>query len=131
MRNRCPDHKIIGYGILKGYRWMISTRGYANIVKSEPDEVHGIVYKISDRDEKRLDCCEGVRGGSYRKEIMIVGVGGQSGKCLVYVDPIMQEGKPNSEYIKRMNKGISDAKLDAQYIDKYIRKFIPAKQDNE
>lgn len=131
MRNRCPENREIGNGILKGYRWIISTRGYANIVKSKPDEVHGVVYEISKRDERKLDWYEGIRGGSYRKKIMMVEVNGQRQECLVYVDPIEEEGKPNLEYIERMNKGISDSKLPSEYIDQYIRKFIPAKPDNE
>ena len=27
MRDRCPDHQLIGSGVLKGYRWIISARG--------------------------------------------------------------------------------------------------------
>jgi gamma-glutamylcyclotransferase (GGCT)/AIG2-like uncharacterized protein YtfP len=60
MIKRCPDHRYIGNGIFQGYRWIISERGYAYIIKSESDEVHGVVYEISDTDEKRLDRYEGV-----------------------------------------------------------------------
>jgi gamma-glutamylcyclotransferase (GGCT)/AIG2-like uncharacterized protein YtfP len=52
MEELCPDHRVIGKGILKEYRWIISVRGYANIIKSELDEVHGVVYEISDSDEE-------------------------------------------------------------------------------
>jgi gamma-glutamylcyclotransferase (GGCT)/AIG2-like uncharacterized protein YtfP len=72
MKDRCPDHRVIGNGVLKGYRWIISTRGYANIVKSETDEVHGVIYEISESDERSLDCWEGVQSGAYRKEMMPV-----------------------------------------------------------
>ncbi len=126
MKERCPNHKIVGNGILKGYRWIISERGYANIVKSSQDEVQGAVYEISDSDESTLDIKEGVRNGAYRKEMMTVEVDGQSLKCLVYVDPIEHEGKPKQEYIERINKGILDSKLSSEYINRYIRKFIPA-----
>ncbi|HHT9106064.1 MAG TPA: gamma-glutamylcyclotransferase family protein [Candidatus Wujingus californicus] len=68
LKERCPEHHVISKGILKGYRWIISTRGYVNIVKSKTDEVHGVIYKISESDERSLDCCEGVQGGAYRKE---------------------------------------------------------------
>jgi gamma-glutamylcyclotransferase len=39
MNKRCPDHQFFGNGILKGFCWIISTRGYANIIKSDADEV--------------------------------------------------------------------------------------------
>ncbi|MDI6764062.1 MAG: gamma-glutamylcyclotransferase [Thermodesulfobacteriota bacterium] len=126
MRERCPNHKIVGNGILKGYRWIISKRGYANIVKSSQDEVQGIVYEISDSDESTLDIKEGVQNGAYRKETITVEVDGQSLKCLVYVDPVEHEGEPKQEYIDRINKGILDSKLSSEYINRYIRKFIPA-----
>lgn len=125
MQHRCPDHRLIDKGVLNGYRWVISTRGYANIIKSKPDEVHGIIYEISESDERRMDRYEGVQSNTYRKEMMIV-VGAQNRECLVYVDPIEEEGKPKQEYIKRIKKGLSDSNLPAKYIDRYVRKFIPA-----
>ena len=74
MLKRCPDAKVFSKGILKGYRWIISARGYANVVKSVNDPVYGIIYEISELDERKLDRCEGVAGGSYRKEYMPISV---------------------------------------------------------
>ena len=125
MKDRCPDNCVIGNGILNGYRWIISARAYANIVESEPDEVHGVVYEISTADEHTLDIKEGVQSGAYRKKMMIVEVDGQTRECLVYVDPIKKEGKPEQEYVERINNGLLDSKLSSEYIEKYIRKFIP------
>lgn len=129
MRGRCPEHRIIGRGSAKGYRWIISTRGYANIVKSGGDEVHGVIYEISESDEGSLDRCEGVDCGAYRKETILVESEGQRWECLVYVDPVEQEGQPKEEYIERLNKGISDASLPSNYIDFSVRKFIPGSRE--
>ncbi|MCG6538286.1 MAG: gamma-glutamylcyclotransferase [Syntrophales bacterium LBB04] len=126
MENRCPGHKVKGTGILEDYRWIISKRGYANIVKSISDEVRGVVYELTEADERSLDNCEGVNIGSYRKEMIAVKIDGQVHECLVYVDPVEEEGKPKHEYIDRINKGIVEAKLAVNYVDKYVRKFIPA-----
>ena len=57
---------------------------------------------------------------------VLVEVDGQSRECLVYVDPVEKEGRPKQEYIDRINKGISDSKLPSEYINRYLRKFIPA-----
>jgi gamma-glutamylcyclotransferase (GGCT)/AIG2-like uncharacterized protein YtfP len=124
MQRRCPDHRIIGHGSVRGYRWIISTRGYANIVKSNGDEVHGVIYEISESDERSLDRCEGVDCGAYRKEMIRVESEGQCRECIVYVDPVEQEGRPNREYVERVEKGISDSNLPPQYVDGYVRKFI-------
>lgn len=126
MQDRCPEHRLIGNGILKGYRWIITTRGYANVVKSTSDEVHGVVYEISESDEISLDRFEGVQTGNYRKEILKIEIAGESKECLVYVDPFEKEGKPKKEYIGRVNKGILDSRLPSKYVNRYIRKFIPS-----
>ena len=125
MRKRCPDHRVFSHGVLKGYRWIINKRGFANVVKSIQDKVHGIIYEISESDEKTLDKCEGVGIGKYYKETILVEAAGQEVKCLVYIDPIEDEGKPKPEYIDRINKGIIDAELPEEYVIRNIREFIP------
>ena len=125
MQDRCPDHRFIGGGVLNGYQWIISSRGYANVVRSTPDVVYGIVYEISDSDERQLDAYEGVSSGSYRRELLSVEVNGSLINCLVYVDPIENEGLPKEEYIRRINMGIEDAELPSDYVRNSIRRFVP------
>lgn len=125
IQERCPDHRRVGPGILKGYRWIISSRGYANIVQSSSDVVHGFVYVISDSDELRLDAKEGVGFGCYRKEWLSVEVDGLPATCLVYIDPIEDEGLPGAKYIKAINIGIEDAELPPEYVRDSIRRFVP------
>ena len=125
MRDRCPACEEIGYGVLRGYRWIISQRGYANIVLSACDEVHGKVYRLTESDERSLDQYEGVTEGSYRKEVVQVILDGHSALCLVYVDPVEEEGVAWPEYVVRINRGISDAALASGYVARYMTKFIP------
>ena len=125
MEDRCPDHRPIGTGALRGYRWIISARGYANIVNSPSSVVFGVVYEISDSDEQCLAQYEGVESGSYRKELLSVEVGDSSPTCLVYVDPIEEEGLPKTEYVRRINMAIEDTRLPPEYVRNSIRKFMP------
>jgi len=125
MNTRCPNHKYFGHGILKGFRWIITERGYANIIKSEADEVLGVVYRINKEDEVALDKAEGVHKGLYWKETHRVEIEKTNYPCLVYVDPIIAEGSPMDEYVSRINNGVADAKLHPEYVERYIRKFIP------
>lgn len=125
MKKRCPEFKKIGYGILKNYLWFISKRGYANIVPSENDEVHGIIYDLSESDIDNLDIKEGVTSGCYSKNFLIVECNRFPFKCLVYVDSTQTPGVPKTEYITRINQGIMDSKLSPDYISKTIRKYIP------
>ena len=125
MNNRCPDHHYFGNGILKGYRWIISDRGYANIVESDTDEVHGVVYKITEADELSLDEYEGVQKGSFRKEIKYVEIAKMNFRCLVYIDPVAAVGKPKDEYVNRIKKGVADANLPGEYVDAiYVNSYI-------
>jgi len=126
MRDRCPGHEEVGYGVLQGYRWIISLRGYATIVPSARDEVHGQVYKLTEADEGSLDRYEGVAEGVYRKEMVTVMLDGRAAPCLVYIDAVEAEGVAWPEYVGRLNRGISDAALSPGYVARYMRKFIPA-----
>jgi gamma-glutamylcyclotransferase (GGCT)/AIG2-like uncharacterized protein YtfP len=126
MLARCPQQCEIGTGRLKGWRWIITTRGYASVVVSEDDYVLGTVYELSEGDVRSLDRFEGVVQGNYRKEMIIVEVEGIDLICLVYIDRVSEEGKPKKEYITRINNGIGDAGFPAEYVIRYLRPFIPA-----
>ena len=60
MAERCPGSRYIGTADLRGYRFQINQRGFANVVPSPGDHVEGLVYLLSQNDEERLDRSEGV-----------------------------------------------------------------------
>ena len=140
MNRRCPENKLVGLGILRGWKWIINERRYANIVPSPKDRVYGLVYEISPSDEASLDRWESVPQ-AYTKHI--VGIELQSGnnkggsmiQGLAYIDEKRKEERePWEEYIHRMNMGINDAAargLPRWYIDKCLRKFIPPEEEKE
>jgi gamma-glutamylcyclotransferase (GGCT)/AIG2-like uncharacterized protein YtfP len=130
MIERCPEHREIGAGNLAGWRWIITTRGYASIVVSEGYYVLGIVYELSESDVRNLDRFEGVAKGAYRKETLAVDVDGRGLNCLVYIDPVTEEGQPREEYITRINNGIRDAGFPDEYITRSLRPFVPPRPDN-
>jgi hypothetical protein len=101
MRTRCPTSTHHGLARLPGYRWIINSRGYANIVQlatgasdgcpsttpatsQEPPpqdpthEVWGLVYTLQPSDERRLDGYEGVPH-AYGKEWIACEVWGREG----------------------------------------------------
>ena len=142
MSLRCPSSTYIGVARLQNYRWIINSRGYANIIASSTptDEVYGFVYTLTSTDEDRLDINEGVPY-AYTKEILKAEFwsldsllsdlpqGGNEVDLLVYIDRNRTEAdKPKQEYIYRMNMGIADALskgVPKDYIDQVLRKFIP------
>lgn len=82
MAARCPSSPLTGLARLRGYKWFINARGYANIApttnpkKSSGDgddstdsEVWGLIYALSPPDEAQLDLNEGVPY-AYEKRII-------------------------------------------------------------
>ncbi|QIF05574.1 gamma-glutamylcyclotransferase family protein [Roseimicrobium sp. ORNL1] len=126
MKKRCPQHRKVGHAVLPGYRWIITTRGYASVFPSPGDEVEGVLFEVSPTDEDALDGFEGVSSGSYLKVEMTVRCENQDKTALVYVDPITKEGTPKQEYIMRINAGLKDARLSDAYVRRQVRKFVPA-----
>ena len=126
MEKRCPQSKKVGVARLLDYRWIISARGYANVVKSMNDYVEGVLFEISATDEVSLDKYEGVSSGSYQKVDLPVLHEEQEKVALVYVDPVTAEGSPKQEYIQRINSGLADAKLSDAYVTRYVRRYISA-----
>lgn len=124
MKARCPEHQIMGSGILTGYRWIITAHGYASVVRSVSDLVFGTVYWLSDEDERRLDLCEGVQDGSYRKARLAVETEHGSITCLVYLAPSEVEGSPREEYLERIRYGIRDARLPSLYVERYLSGIV-------
>ncbi|KAF2264015.1 hypothetical protein CC78DRAFT_252220 [Lojkania enalia] len=173
MKMRCPTSTYLGVARLHGYRWIINTRGYANIVEilhkeieienenennisSSPapnnkyrNVVFGLVYALTDTDERVLDRNEGVPY-AYTKEILTCDFWSSKGdgkavdvsgdptrreKILVYIDRV-RTGKsmPREEYVYRMNRGIRDAVergVPREYVDGVVRVFVPEEEGAE
>lgn len=147
MSLRCPSSTYVGIGRLSSYRWMIYDRGYANIVEtsSASDVVYGLVYILTEDDERRLDVREGVPD-AYTKEMITIDFwslkpgervnfdhSSEKKQMLVYINrDRVEDDKPRAEYVHRINMGVRDAVrigMPQTYVDEVIRKFIPAEGD--
>ncbi len=129
MRERCPGCRDAGMGVLNDFRWIISRRGYATVVPSSGDVVHGRVFELSAEDEHNLDHCEKVDEGMYLKYHLPIRLAGNTLICLVYVDPVTAPGLPQPEYITRINNAISDSPFPREYVLRTLRRFVPADDD--
>ncbi|KAK8061509.1 hypothetical protein PG994_007875 [Apiospora phragmitis] len=154
MKKRCPGAAPVALGHLRGWRWIINERGFANIVedpaaaaadndnKASAPGVYGVLYTLPPDDEAELDVHEGVPT-AYEKEMLDVevvqGTTGSSEndeyrqyeqQTLVYIDyHRVKADSPRPEYVSRMDRGIAEARRDWSlpdwYIDQVMRKFIP------
>lgn len=148
MRERCPSSPPVGLAYLSGWYWIISGRGYANVVRREepPCGTYGVLYRLTPADEATLDRHEGVPRAyqkvdlDVRVERSTSGGGGGGGleqegqtvPALVYVghdELSVTPGPPRDEYVFRMNRAIDEAHrefgLPEEFIDSVMREFIP------
>lgn len=117
--------------VLRDWKWIINTSGYANVIPSLGDIVYGMTYLLTPDDERILDTFELKPDvTSYTKKILEVETAdGKLVDSLVYVDVTqLSVGEPWPEYVNRMNSGIDDALREGMpqdYVDTYLRPFIP------
>ncbi|KAK8009008.1 AIG2 family protein [Apiospora marii] len=102
--------------------------------------VYGVVYTLQPADEAELDVCEGVPTAYQKATLNVAVLDGTHGlplpdtnenqwPTLVYVDHHRVEAdRPKDEYVRRMNRGIDEARRDwglpEWYIEKVMRPFI-------
>ena len=121
MYDRCLHAKFIEVGELKGYRFIINTRGIASIVPDKDSSVFGIIWTITEKDEAFLDHFEGVKDGWYTKHTVTVLeiVENNMYDCLVYVASDSKEGKPIEDYFTNIIKWAKNYHFSKDYI-KYL-----------
>lgn len=154
MEKRCPTSTYQGIARLPNYRWIINSRGYANIVEAStpipenqyPNVVFGLVYTLQTSDEANLDANEGVPYAYTKEDLEVdfwpagnasqrIDVGDAPVKTtmLVYVDrERIVDAAPKAEYVFRMNMGIRDAVrlgVPVEYVRRVMRRFIAEKED--
>lgn len=118
MLDRCPNANFIEVGELKGYRFIINTRGVASIVPDITSSVNGIIWTIAEEDEAFLDYFEGVKGGWYAKHAVTVCEIGKNNiyNCLVYIASDSKEGKPIEDYFTNIIKWAKNYQFQQEYI---------------
>jgi cation transport regulator ChaC len=127
MAERCPGAIMEGTGVLPDREFRINRRGVATICESSEQNVHGVVWRISEAHESTLDICESVAEGRYRREFFQVSLeGGRSTESLVYVDPIVEAGVPRDGYLEKVITGAIEHELPEAYIENSLQIWVRA-----
>jgi gamma-glutamylcyclotransferase len=128
MRDRCGDDAVLfDIAKLHGYRFIINTRGKATVIPQPSREVYGIVWSITEDCERSLDCYEGVKYKTYKKETLDVEmITVKASSALVYIASDITPGSPAADY---MEKIVAAAERHKDKIpDKYVaglRAWLP------
>lgn len=109
MADRCPDAKVVGTAVLHG--WQLLFKGCATIEPNPAKETPVLIWEISERDEKRLDCYEGFPSFYYKKDlgVEVKPMDGGEAMELIAMVYIMDEkhicGMPSPYYYKVLKDG--------------------------
>ena len=121
MKRRCSDSKYVGCYTLKNYKLSFRTNNYsggvidggvADIEKKKKSRVLGAIYKISKKDEKKLDIYEDFPYLYIKKYFKIYGK-----KVMFYYMPKKTKHvAPSKRYLNIIIQGYKDC----GYRDSYI-----------
>jgi hypothetical protein len=117
MAERCPGARIIDGAVLAGMKFVITAKGYANVVPDPDHTVFGILWDLPQADEESMDRYEGVRPGLYRKEeIEVVTAGGKAVRALIYRASATKTGLPAPGYLEATIAAARGHGMPAEYI---------------
>jgi gamma-glutamylcyclotransferase len=100
MRKHAPAAVPLGIARLPGYRFVITSDGYASIAPARPRSVYGMLWRLTLRDRVTLDLWENIAAGQYRAAMLPVLQDATRQRALVYVARRRPLGRPKSGYME-------------------------------
>ncbi|RDJ27560.1 gamma-glutamylcyclotransferase [Bosea caraganae] len=100
MAKRCPNSRALGLARLPRHRFIVTTDGYASVIRDPRDAVHGVLWDCALSDIRTLDKFEDIASGLYVKINQPVIVAGGAKRALVYVGRSATIGKAQPGYME-------------------------------
>src|ERR1700726_436729 len=123
MALRCPDAADPRPAVLTDHDWLINQRGVATVEPFAGNQVHGVLWQVSDDDLATLDSAEGVPV-RYRRDRLTVHSGEGPSPAWVYIDHRVNPGPPRPGYLPRIIDGAVQEGLPRRWID-FLRRWDP------
>jgi len=124
MAARCPDATDPRPAVLDDHDWLINERGVATVEPFAGNQVHGVLWQVSDRDLATLDSAEGVPV-RYRRDRLTVHTDVGPSPAWVYIDRRVTPGPPREGYLPRIIDGATYHGLPQSWID-FLHRWDPA-----
>lgn len=125
MARRCPDATDPRPAVLSDHDWLINERGVATVEPVTGNQVHGVLWQLSDDDLATLDSAEGVPV-RYRRDELTVHTDDGPSPAWVYIDHRVIPGPPRPGYLPKIIDGAVHHGLPQRWID-YLRRWDPAR----
>lgn len=125
MSDRCERAATVGVARLARYRFIINSHGVATVVPDAGSAVEGLLWRITDEDERSLDRHEGVSQGVYRKAFVELETqDGKRIKALIYIAADSTPGVPRPGYLEKIVSAAEGCGLPRAYIDQ-LKPWLP------
>jgi gamma-glutamylcyclotransferase (GGCT)/AIG2-like uncharacterized protein YtfP len=125
MRPRCPGARELGLAVLADHRFVITSDGYASVLPSRGELVHGLLWRLAPRDLAALDAYEDVASGLYRAVTLPVRTGERRVSALVYVARSRACGRPKPGYLDIVLAAARELALPPDYVES-LAQWAPA-----
>ena len=125
MARRCPDADDPRPAVLSDHDWLINERGVATVEPFTGNDVHGVLWRISEDDLAALDSAEGVPVRYRRDRLTSTPTAGPR-TAWVYIDHRVNPGPPRPGYLQRIIDGAVHHGLPQRWID-FLRRWDPAR----
>ncbi|MFZ4531836.1 MAG: gamma-glutamylcyclotransferase family protein [Alsobacter sp.] len=116
MAVRCPQAKPLGLARLPRHRFLITSDGYASVVRDPRRTVHGVLWDLALSDMPSLDRYESLHTGLYTKISQPVVTPGGARRALVYVGRSARKGTPKPGYLEGVLAAARDWGLPVDYV---------------
>jgi len=132
MEQRCPGAKPLATGLLRGWRFLINSRGVASIVTDKAGRVWGVVWELTDDHLRSLDGYEGVPDWYRRRMVGVELPERGEVNCVTYIDESEggdEPGPPREGYLEKIVEGATSFRLPETYLA-FLRSFTAASSDD-
>ncbi len=123
MAMRCPGAKPLGVARLPRHRFIVTTDGYASVVRDPRTEVHGVLWDLALSHVRVLDKFEDVDRGLYTKIMQPVIAAGGPRRALVYVAASSTVGVPRTGYLESVIASAESWILPRAYVQE-MKRFL-------
>ena len=124
MAYRCPGAKLIGAGVIPGYKLQFKGQrngAFATISPKEGAEVPVAVWSITQRDELSLDRYEGFPSHYFKQDVPVRMDGRELSVMAYIMDLRMDFGVPTPWYYETVAEGYQDCGLDESYLKNALK----------
>lgn len=125
MAERCRGAEALGVARLAGWRFMVTTDGYASIVRAPGAEVLGVLWRLTARDLAPLNAYESIASGLYGRRTLAVRHADAAKRALVYVARERAEGRPRPGYMESVVAAAREWQLPADYV-RALERWAPS-----